>query len=753
MNDYSNKINKFLHSRLTFSNNQQKLVLKPEQLLACCRFDVSIKYLYLKYKYLGINLNWPKQMYTEHIRAFSNGTFEEGDFSKKDTIEKYLDTFEVIASSIKQSGFDEGKSILPLSNEKVIIDGAHRLAACLYYKSPVTCLLFEEESPRYDFHYFKSRGMKSEFLDITALEYTRLNKYAYILTIFPVASGRENDIDLIMGRYGKVYYKKDIYFNENGALNFIRQLYYGEDWAGDFKKGFPGERYKASQCFRKNAPLKAYFFETDTLRKVQECKKEIRNLFDCGNDAAHATDQYDETVRIAEQLLNDNSIHFLNYSTYTYSRKLEDLLSIYKKWISENLYDKDYFCIDASAVLNIYGIREAKDLDFLHFGYENLSTGNSMISSHASQQVYYKDSLEEIIFNPQNYFYYNGLKYVSVKQLIEMKARRSEIKDKRDVILIKRKLEKRLTLKHVLFNTYYKILEEFQYFPANLKNLALRMLPRKLLPYLKAAYNMLKTIINGIYSFFESFGSYEKTRKYRGFTLAYSRGYSLISRIIGDKIYEAKLSQRIIEELKRTGSEYFLDVGANIGLISLNVLREIPDAKIFCFEPGPHQSELLDKTINLNNLDKNIRLFKFALGDKTGEFQFATHRSLHTSGDGFFDTQRAGKCKFIKVRMDTLDSWWKSSGSYPIKVIKIDTEGAELWVLRGGRELIKQCRPMIILEINKQNLKPYPYREQDILEWFMEMQYNVRTLNGILITQNNLNFNLNETDSYIASPN
>jgi len=753
MNDYRDKINQFLYSRLVFTNNPQKVILKPEQLLSYRRFDVSIKYLYLKYKYSGFNLDWPKQMYIEHIRAFSNGTFKEGDFSRKDTIEKYLRGFEAIADSIKQYGFDEGRSILPLSNEKVIIDGAHRLAACLYYKCPVTCLLLEEENLKYSFHYFKSRGMKSEFLDIAALEYTRLNKNAYIFTIFPIASGKEDDIDLIMEKYGNVYYKKDIYFNKNGALNLIRQLYYGEDWAGDFKKGFLGERYKASKCFSSNVPLKAYFFETDTLGKVQECKKEIRDLFNYGNDSAHATDQHDETVRIAEQLLNDNSVHFLNYSTYTYCEKLEDLLITYKNWINDSLYDKDNFCIDASAVLNIYGLREARDLDFLHFGYENLKTGNSMISSHQSQQGYYKDSLIEIIFNPQNYFYYNGLKYVSIKQLMEMKARRNEIKDKRDVILIKKRFDKTVGFQYVFFNAYYKILEGFQYFPVNLKNFALRVLPRKSLPYLKTAYNMLKTIIIYSYSFFEYFGPYERTRRYRGFVLAYSRGYSLINRIIGDKIYEAKLSRKIIEELKRTKSEYFVDIGANIGLISLNILKELPNAKIFCFEPGPHQSELFNKTINLNNLDKKIRLFKYALGDQAGEFQFAIHRPLHASGDGFFDTKRAGKCKFVHVRMDTLDNWWKSSGSYSVKVIKIDTEGAELWVLKGGRELIRQCKPVIMLEINKHNLKPYPYRQQDILEWLTAMKYNVKTLDGILITENNFDYNLNETELYIASPN
>jgi|GEM_PF-596391 len=749
---YRNKINPFLHSKVNFTKELKKVTLKPEQLLSAHRFDVIIKYLYLKYINSGLKVDWVKQMYIDHIGAFSNGKFCEGDFSGKNCVEKYLDAFIAIADSIKQHGFNEENSILPLSIENVIIDGAHRLAASLYYKSDVSCLLLEAKSPNYDFQYFKNRGMKAEFLDTAALEYTRLKPCSYILIVFPVANGKDSEINSIIENYGEIYYKKDVYFNKTGALNFVRQLYYGEPWAGDFKKGFSGEKHKVNQCFKKNMLLKAYFFEANSLEKVKECKKAIRALFDYGNDSAHATGGREETMRIAEQLLNNNSIYFFNNSTYIYNRELEDLLLNFKQWLSNNLYDKDNFCIDAGAVLNVYGIRGSQDLDFLHFGYRILETGHKGINSHQSEQVYYENSPEEIIFDPIKYFYYNGLKFTTLNVLRKMKLRRNEVKDRRDLVLIKRKLSKSFNFHHLLLSAFYKIVDEFQGFPNNIKFFVLRSSPPIFLPYLKATYSLLRKIKNGVYFPLEYFSPYERTRKYRGFTLFYTRRYSLVNRIRGNNIYEAKLSQRIIEELKRTGSEYFLDVGANIGLISLNVLREMPDAKIFCFEPGPHQSALLNKTINLNNLDRKIRLFKYALGDKTGEFQFATHYSLHTSGDGFFDTKRAGKCKFIKVGMDTLDNCWESTGNSFIKVVKIDVEGAELLVLKGGSKFIKRCRPTIFLEINKYNLKPYPYCAQDILKYFLGIQYNLRSLDGALITNNNLNYYLNKTDLYVAGP-
>jgi len=750
---YSDKINPYLHSMLPFTKDLKKVILKPAQLLSSRRFDVIIKYLYLKYRDLGVHVDWVKDIYIDHIRAFSGGKFREGDSSGKDSLEKYFSAFDAITDSVKRLGFNDENSIVSASDEKVIIDGAHRLAACLYYNSNISCFLFEVKSPSYDFQYFKNRGMKSSSLDFAALEFTKLKSGTYILTIFPVAKGKDSQIDSIIEHYGKIYYKKDVYFNKNGALNFVRQLYYGEPWAGDFSKGFPGERHKASQCFRKDMPLKAYFFEANSLEEVKACKKEIRDLFNFGNNSAHATDEREETIRIAEQLLNNNSINFFNNSTYAYNKKLEGLFLKYRKWIEKQAYNKDNFCIDAGAVLNIYGIREARDMDFLHFGYENLDTGDNEINSHQSEQVYYKDSPEEIIFNPANHFYYNGFKFTAINVLMKMKLNRNETKDKRDVALVKRRMARGFVFWNFLPGVYYKALAGAQYFPEQVKFFILRASPHVLLPYLKAVYRMLKKFKVNICFLYDYFGPYVRMRKYRGFYLFYTRGYSLIGRILGNNIYEPELSQRIVLELKKTKSEYFLDVGANIGLISLNILSHLPDLKIFCFEPGPSQYALLEKTINYNNLHEKMRLLRYSLGEKKGDSQFAAHSPVHTSGDGFFDTKRAGQCRLINVKVDTLDNWWESIGRRSVKVVKIDTEGAELWVLRGAERFIRQCRPTIFLEINKDNFRPYPYSGQDVLRYLTEKQYRLKALDGTLISENNLDYYLNQTDTYIAIPN
>jgi precorrin-6B methylase 2 len=63
-----------------------------------------------------------------------------------------------------------------------------------------------------------------------------------------------------------------------------------------------------------------------------------------------------------------------------------------------------------------------------------------------------------------------------------------------------------------------------------------------------------------------------------------------------------RTGDRIVAELTKAATPTFLDVGANIGLMTLNVLASVPSARIHAFEPGPDQRSLLERTIAANRL-------------------------------------------------------------------------------------------------------------------------------------------------------
>lgn len=237
--------------------------------------------------------------------------------------------------------------------------------------------------------------------------------------------------------------------------------------------------------------------------------------------------------------------------------------------------------------------------------------------------------------------------------------------------------------------------------------------------------------------------------EYKGKTIFYSKGTSLINRIVKDGVYEPEVTKALLLSLEGKNEPIVLDVGANIGLISINILEVLPNCKIYAFEPGPHQNSLFSKTIEYNQL-KNIELSALALSNEIGSASFHVHSTEDASGDGFFDTGRAGKTKKINVETTILDSWWKIKNQPKVDLIKMDTEGAELFILEGGKELLETCKPDLCLEIYELNLRNYPYTANDIFDALKNMNYQLFTLNLQLITKSNLEAILKVNDTFIA---
>lgn len=226
---------------------------------------------------------------------------------------------------------------------------------------------------------------------------------------------------------------------------------------------------------------------------------------------------------------------------------------------------------------------------------------------------------------------------------------------------------------------------------------------------------------------------------YQGFCLHYSPGTSIVERFKKNGSYEpeevAALALVAVQDERPT---VFLDIGANIGMISLAVLRHVPKATIYAFEPGQHQREYLGKNILANQLEKSIKAFPLALSDKKGTASFAVHDPSDASGDGLRDTGRAGGCSFVEVQTETLDNWWQENGCPAVTLIKMDVEGAEFFVLRGAIKLLTTCWPVILLEAHATNLKAYSLDVHKLLSAIMEHGYKICSLDQIGVTEERL---------------
>jgi hypothetical protein len=280
---------------------------------------------------------------------------------------------------------------------------------------------------------------KNECCDASAYNYCKLNKNTFIVILFPSAVGKVEETKLILKKYGGIYYEKEVYLKAEGPKNLIVELYKGEIWLGSYEDNFKGAYGKVIPCFKNSGPIKVFVFETNNFENVLLAKKEIRSLYKIDKNSVHINDTHEETIRLAQILFNENSIHFLNYAKSNTFKRFNKLFSEYKTYILSHNFDVENFCVDSGAILAAYGIREPSDLDFIHHGYEHISFEDIEkmgISSHNGELRYHTRTKEGIIFNPDNHFYHEGFKFASLSVVMNMKEQRGEIKDLKDIRLI-----------------------------------------------------------------------------------------------------------------------------------------------------------------------------------------------------------------------------------------------------------------------------------------------------------------------------
>ena len=112
--------------------------------------------------------------------------------------------------------------------------------------------------------------------------------------------------------------------------------------------------------------------------------------------------------------------------------KPKNLLANYFKEVGENNED---FCLTSSLIMEMYGLRQAKDIDYLHKNNKILNLKNTGIHD-CKWLTYYHVNKDDIIYNPNYHFYFNGYKFASLEVIKKMKENRRELKDINDLKLI-----------------------------------------------------------------------------------------------------------------------------------------------------------------------------------------------------------------------------------------------------------------------------------------------------------------------------
>lgn len=138
--------------------------------------------------------------------------------------------------------------------------------------------------------------------------------------------------------------------------------------------------------------------------------------------------------------------------------------------------------------------------------------------------------------------------------------------------------------------------------------------------------------------------------------------------------------------------DLFIDVGANIGFLSMVAAKTVgKSGEVIAFEPVPSTFELLHENKELNQLD-NLQINAYALGKEVGKG--IIYEEMQNRGGASMTIKRSEN-PGISIEVKRLDDLVLSRR---VDLIKIDVEGQELDVLKGGEALIRKDLPVLIVE-------------------------------------------------------
>jgi FkbM family methyltransferase len=170
---------------------------------------------------------------------------------------------------------------------------------------------------------------------------------------------------------------------------------------------------------------------------------------------------------------------------------------------------------------------------------------------------------------------------------------------------------------------------------------------------------------------------------------------------------------------------HIIDIGAHLGLFSAASSKLTgPLGKIICFEPTPETFSVLKETLRVNHCE-NVIPVQAAVSNREGKATFYVGNTSVSNSNSLVKNKPDNESSAYEVQMVTIDSVVLKYVLKP-SLIKIDAEGAELDVLKGGLKTFKEYKPVLILGLHPDFIKQKGDSLQAIWELLKDCNYEVR---------------------------
>lgn len=203
--------------------------------------------------------------------------------------------------------------------------------------------------------------------------------------------------------------------------------------------------------------------------------------------------------------------------------------------------------------------------------------------------------------------------------------------------------------------------------------------------------------------------AYQKVKLKSGKYLTFFAPNYLINMLVRDFYKKEPETIEWIDNFKKEKKIIFWDIGSNIGLYSIYAAASIEDIEVISFEPSTSNLRILSRNISINHLESKIKIFQVPIGvNKNNFLKFNEGKFIEGESNNSIDENIDFEGKEIKAdnKYQIFSTNIDQIIAYQIlnvpDYIKIDVDGVEHLILKGGIELFKNPKILEIqIEINE----------------------------------------------------
>ncbi|MDR0917711.1 MAG: hypothetical protein LBM93_00450 [Oscillospiraceae bacterium] len=424
-------------------------------LMSSERLDIGIKWLLLRDIANGVDNKENKSLYARHILAWTGGleSFSPTSSTIKNGIEEYISSAKKTLENIQKNGFDKSKAV-PVNGDNSVLDGTHRVASCIELDTPIWVQKFNGlKNNGKDFKWYVDNGFNTEDLQRILRAYCELyTGQKGIVVFYGPAMELWNYMQKQLEKQVNIVGYVELDFEQNYLAfeTLIHDIYFYNFTWGD-------AHIDAKIKLLKMSPLKIrvlvisdeYGKCNDNLYgTLRDFKLKIRDIssfdFQSAELGIHSTDSYSEFQHQKNVFLSPNNFKYIGYRfRVDYTKRFFELLDKLKVLCKTHNVNISDICVVNSGVMEVLGLRETKDIDFvcLLSDVPNLSDVSRFsdvieLRDNLMQEKFGGISTDTLITDDNYHFIFYGIKFANLEIVREKKAQHTREKDIQDMRLI-----------------------------------------------------------------------------------------------------------------------------------------------------------------------------------------------------------------------------------------------------------------------------------------------------------------------------